>query len=100
MRFSTANGPTYCTETVWIKVPHLGLRRFYVVEDCTPLISVTEDIQDYGNVFYWDASGPVIETREGKVIRLDVHPFGRLPYLPMSAGIAQADKETDNATEA
>ena len=36
--FSTANGTTTCTEVAWCKVPHLGMRRCYVLKECSPLI--------------------------------------------------------------
>ena len=52
LTFVTANGPTSCSETVWIKVLHLGFRKVHIVEDCSPLMSVGEDVCDYGNVFY------------------------------------------------
>ena len=100
MRFSTANGPTYCTEAVWCKVPHLGPRKCYVVDECPPLISVGQDVYDYGNVFYWDQAGPVIETPKGEIIRLDMSYFDRCPYLPVDACAAQKIGAAENAAEA
>ena len=71
INFSTANGIITCTSIAWCKVPQLGKRRCYVLDnDCSPLVSVGEDVNDYGNIFYWNSSGPVIETSDGKTIRL------------------------------
>ena len=57
--FCTGNGVTVSRHTIDLKIPLLGLRRFYVMPgDCTPLCSVHEDVVEYGNIFLWDSTGP------------------------------------------
>ena len=80
--FITANGHVICQHTVEIKIPHLGVRRFHVLpHDCSPLCSVYEDIEDYGNIFYWGSTGPNIELRDGKRLQLRKGPDGT-PEIP------------------
>ena len=100
-RFSTANGIITCTSTAWCKVPHLGMRRCFILEnDCSPLVSVGEDINDYGNLFYWGHQGPVIETVDGKSIRLQ---YDRLtmptPMVPDEPDTAYSAMRPKLATE-
>ena len=52
IRFFTANGTVIAKTTVMCKVPQLGLRQCIVMDDCSPLISVGADVQDYGNIFH------------------------------------------------
>ena len=81
-RFSTANGVYTCTEIATCKVPHLGPRRCYVMDQCSPLISVGEDIEEYGNIFYWDSTGPIVEMPDGQTIRLDMSINCPTPTVP------------------
>ena len=97
--FFTANGTTQCTQVAQCKVPHLGMRQCYVVPNCSPLVSVGEDVEDYGSIFYWDANGPVVETADGRTIRLDITSNDNTPMVPDDACSASVVRmETEHPT--
>ena len=85
-RFSTANGVYTCTE-----IATCGPRSCYVMDQCSPWISVgeedgsTEDIEEYGNIFYWDITGPIVEMPDGKTIRLDMSINCQTPTATQSS---------------
>ena len=79
--------------TIWIDkavqsyVPFLGKRRCYVLPECPPVISVNEEIDDYGAVFIWTKEGGPIATLAGGTVVYLSTPHA----VPMADGYVEAE---------
>jgi len=104
LRLITAAGPATSNEAVWLKVPHLGRRKFWILKSCPPCLSVVQDITDYGSILYWDSvSGPTIELTDGSKLHLELSDVIELnegcvvtppPGLPDTRMVAAVVDET------
>ena len=69
--FITGSGEIWTDKAVQCYVPFLGKRICYVLPDCPPVLSVNEEVDDYGAVFIWtQEDGPVATLADGTVIYL------------------------------
>ena len=66
------------------------------MDDCSPLISVGADVQDYGNIFYYTQDGAVIEKPNGEKVVLETSPHDPTPMLPDDENICAARTGTPN----
>ena len=93
--FVTGAGLTTTDQAVQCKVPYLGTRECYVLSDCPPLISVKEDVTEFGNVFvYSKETGPRVHLSDGTTVYLDDSQFS----CPQLSGYSSAGGTVSNGT--
>ena len=70
--FITAAGITSPDDAVLCNISYLGIRECRVMHDCSPLISVSDDVNNYNSVFvYSKATGPYVALADGTMVYLD-----------------------------
>ena len=66
--FITGSGQVWTNKAVHCYVPFLGKRKCYVLDDCPPILSVNEEVDDHGAIFIWTQwDGPVARLADGIV---------------------------------
>ena len=69
--FITGSGQVWTNKAVQCYDPSLRKRKCFVLDDCRPILSVNEEVDDHGAAFIWThEDGPVTTLAYGTVVYL------------------------------